>query len=59
MSINKYEQKDEITRYKIAQYLKNLILDQAQRGTPMLDYEGRIEEEVNLIIEIAKKELKS
>lgn len=59
MSINKCQQKEEVTRYKIAQYLKNLILDQAQRGTPMLDYEGRIEEEVNFIIGIAKKELKS
>ena len=52
------EPKKDATRYKIAEYLKNLILDQSQRGTHMLDYEGRIEEEVDFIINIAKKELK-
>ena len=52
------EQKENATRYKIAKYLKDLILDQSQRGFPMLDYEGRIEEEVDFIINIAKNELK-
>lgn len=52
------KQKENATRYKIAKYLKNLILDQSQRGFPMLNYEGRIEEEVDFIINIAKKELK-
>ena len=52
------EQKEDVTRDKIAEYLKKLILDQSQRGAHMLDYEGRIEEEVDFIISIAKKELK-
>lgn len=50
--------KKDATREKVAEYLKNLILDQSQRGFPMLNYEGRIEEEVDFIISIAKKELK-
>lgn len=52
------EHKKDATRDKIAEYLKNLILDQSQRGAHMLDYEGRIEEEVDFIISIAKNELK-
>ena len=52
------EQKEDVTRNKIAEYLKKLILDQSQRGAHMLDYEGRVEEEVDFIISIAKKELK-
>lgn len=52
------EQRENATRDKISEYLRKLILDQFQRGFPMLNYEGRIEEEVDFIINIAKKELK-
>jgi len=57
MNNNKLNQNEEVTRYKITEYLKNLIIDQSMRGAPMLDYDGRIEEEVDYIISIAKKEL--
>jgi hypothetical protein len=53
------KQKEDATRVKIVEYLKNLILDQSQRGFPMLNYEDRVEEEVDLIISIAKEELRA
>ena len=47
------------TKDRVVKYLSNLISDQALRGVPMLYYEGRIEEEADLIIRVAKNELKN
>lgn len=58
MDENQGEQNEDATKDKVVKHLKNLITDQSLRGAPMLYYEGRIEAEADLIIRIAKKELK-